>query len=173
MASSFNCKGQNPKYVYRPVYFQCWGLGALPSALSIDLGPMVLKPEYAGQTDSCQNFTVVGGTMGRIPCTYTYAFTPSTGTVGVALTTGSFNYSSNTPTEIPIADAIDQNPLLTGPNGVPRWYVGGSGSLVAGSYTSWCNRTLNTDPQITTLEIAGTYETERCIGPIRIYYQGV
>ncbi len=169
MPSSFNCKGQNPAYVYRPVYFQCWGLGALPNALSIDLGPMVLKPEYQGQTDICQGFTVVGGSMGRIACTYTYAFT---GDIGVVLTTGSFNYSSNTQVEIPISDTIDQNPLLTGPNGVPRWYVGGSGSLLPG-YTSWCNRQFTDGPNpVTTLEISGTYQTEFCIGPLRIYYQG-
>jgi len=168
MPSSFDCKGQNPKYVYRPVYLQCWGRAALPDALSIDLGPMVLKPQYDPSMDVCNNYTVVGGAMNRIPCTYTYAFT---GDIGVALTTGSFNYNSNTPTEIPISDTIDQNPLLTDPAGYPRWYVGGSGSLMPGA-TSWCSRSIIDQQEVTTLEIVGTYETELCIGPIRIYYQG-
>lgn len=164
MPSSFDCKNKNPKYVYRPVYFQCWGLGALPSAISIDIGPMAKNPNWQGD-DLCNNYTVVGGAMNRIPCTYAYAFT---GDIGVVLTTGSFDYDSNTPTEIPISDTIDQNPLLTDPSGTPRWYVGGSGTLKPGA-TSWCNRVND----VTTMEISGIFETELCIGPIRIYYQGL
>jgi hypothetical protein len=163
--AKFNCKGQQPQVPYRPVYLQCWGLGRLPGALLIDVGPVVKNPAWTGP-DLCGGYTVKDSAMPRRPCTYTYEWS-GLDNFGIVLTTGSFDYSSNTRSEFPVSDTIDQNPLLTDPAGKPRWSVGGSGSLQPGA-TSWCSRVNG----ITKLEVVGTYQTETCIGPIRIHYEG-
>lgn len=164
MASQFDCKGQQPQFNYSPVYLQCWGLGKLPGSLLIDVGPMTKHPKWTGD-DICNNFEVKDAAMPRQGCTYTYAY--SGNNVGIVLTTGSFDYSSNTRSEFPISDTINQDPLLEDPAGKPRWYVGGSGSPVP-PVRSYCFRANDE----TTLEIFGTYETETCIMPFRIHYKG-
>lgn len=35
MAYTYNCKGATPQEPYRPTYWQCWGLGLLPTSLRI------------------------------------------------------------------------------------------------------------------------------------------